>query len=483
MWRLRRVYVIVTCVAGCWLGVTLAVLPRLGDPVSFNKVSKEPSPAVTEASNQLPQRSFRGNVYHIVFDSYQSEAFQYFLDRMPELQQLPFTYYPNFRANSWLTYWSMAVLFSGKLYTPDMSPESWRNTAFQHQGMMEYLANSGVQIHEYTNFPEHCYAKAADCSLVDDMKKELLGEGQARRTTLDMWFLKLIPTALKRELNARFAPPGITDDDVSFSGWDYGFSISDAVAPTKLPEGGPYFALEQYKRFLDSESSRPATGQYVFLHVLLPHYPFELDGDCNYVGRKPDQALQENYLEHVQCTNKLMGLLMQKLTSLGRLDNSLIIFQADHGYYWHPADLGVLHQYHPLDVSVPRIEPEQDDSTTWPSEVIETRASALLLVKFPGQSTSSRSDKPVQMLDLAPTILRYFDIHPNSMHGIPLQDMPESPDRERLFLASNYFPTRRNPGEFSEYRYVDGRWAFKENIVTVGDTNTNGLFTVQSIGH
>ena len=346
--------------------------------------------------------------------------------------------------------------------------------------MMEYLGKNGVGIHVYTNFPEHCYAGAVDCHLVDDLKKEILGESQVVRMVLDMWFLKLIPTSLKRELNARFAPPGITDGDDgdggSFSGWDYGFSISNAIAPKNVPEGGPYFALEQFKRLLDSEDARPATGQYVFAHVLLPHYPFELDGDCNYVGRKPDQAAQENYLEHVQCANKLMGLLVQKLASLGRLDNSLIVFQGDHGRYWYPADMGVLYQYHPLNVSIPRINAQEGDSSTWPSELIEIRASALLLVKYPGQSVAARSDKLVEMIDVAPTILRYFDIHPDSMGGIPIQDMPEALTRERFFLASNFIPNRRNPREFSKYHYVDGRWKFEENIDTVSPPDS--LFTL-----
>jgi Sulfatase len=478
MWRLRRVYVVVTCVAACWLGIAFVVLPLLGDPTSFNDVSAMTPPLGAEASQASSQgapRNFRGNVYHIIFDSYQSEAYQYFLDTTPELSQLPFTYFPNFRTNSSRTYFSLVELFSSDFYTPDKTPESWHNAAFQSGGMMAYLAHSGVQLHLYPHFPEYCF-QGASCKTTASLERELLGEGRARQTAVDLWFLKLIPDSLKRELNVRFAPKDqdTTDDDVSgdgsFSNWDYGFSISDALSPSDAPKDRdePYFSVQQFMRALDDEDSRPATGQYVFLHLLVPHGPNELDRDCNFVGATlaQVQTVQELYLQQGQCANKLATLLVKKLASLGRLDNSLIILQGDHGIYWHPKDLGVLYKYHPLDTSVPWITHNKDDSSTWPSEVIDVRASALLLVKFPGQSTASRSSKPAEMIDIAPTILSYFDIGPGSMRGIPIQDMPEALTRDRYFFASNSIPNYHFPYLFSRYHYVDGKWKFEGNIMS-----------------
>jgi arylsulfatase A-like enzyme len=256
----------------------------------------------------------------------------------------------------------------------------------------------------------------------------------------------------------------------------------NAVRPSGEPRDGdnPYFSMQEFMRFLDDEDTRPATGQYIFLHVILPHGPSVLDDECNYIGELTKaqgtaQAEQERYLEQVQCSHKLLGLLVKKLESLGRLDNSLIIAQADHGYYMYPADLGVLYKFKPLDVAVPRIDHDKADSSTWPSEMIEVKSSALLLIKFPGQSSASRSDKPVQMIDIAPTILRYFDIEtPASMRGIPIQDMPASPARDRFFFASNRIPERTRPNVISEYRYADGEWKFAEDIAI--PTSADQLF-------
>ena len=468
-----RPYLGIICVVLLGLGIAFVVIPRLGDPVTFNKVSSPPAtPEGAQSGGQSSARAFRGNVYHIVFDAYQSEAYRYFLDKAPESNQLPFTYYPNFRANSSMTYFSLAELFTGDFYTLDMSPEDWHNAAFQSRGMMEYLANGGVRLHLYPYYPEFCYGGAsAQCKVASDLDKGLMSGVRARQTVVDLWFLKLIPGSLKRELNAWFGPKAedVSDDD-SFSDWDYGFSISNAILPSKAVRDSdkPYFSLQQFMQLLDDEDSRPAMGQYVFVHAMLPHGPAVLDRECTYIGRSGGQAQTEQpqYLEQVQCANKLATLLVNKLETLGRLDDSLIIVQADHGYYWHPADLGVLHEYNPLNVSVPRVTHDTDDSSRWPSEMIETRASALLLVKFPGQAAASRSDKPAQMIDIAPTILRYFDIDPGPMRGIPIQDMPESPARDRFFFAANFIPALRSPALFSKYRYIEGKWKFEENVVT-----------------
>jgi hypothetical protein len=71
---------------------------------------------------------------------------------------------------------------------------------------------------------------------------------------------------------------------------------------------------------------------------------------------------------------------------------------------------------------------------------------------------------------MTPALLRYFDIAPSSMQGIPVQDMPASPARGCFFVLS-HIPDLHNPRVFSRYRCVDGRWKFKEHIATFTDTD------------
>jgi len=156
---LRPVYLVTTGAVLCWLAIAFVVVPRLGDALSFNKAPDTTSPdgaKADQAGNPVPPREFRGNVYHIIFDSYQSEAYQYFLEKTPELKQLPVTYFPNFHSNSALTHFSAAELFAGGFYTPGALPENWHNAAFQSGGMMGYLAGDGIRLHLYVAYPEYC---------------------------------------------------------------------------------------------------------------------------------------------------------------------------------------------------------------------------------------------------------------------------------------------------------------------------------------
>jgi len=137
--------------------------------------------------------------------------------------------------------------------------------------------------------------------------------------------------------------------------------------------------------------------------------------------------------------------------------------------------MGVLNELNSLDVASPRLSKGQATST-WPSETVEVRASAMLAIKFPRQSQASSSNQPVQMIDIAPTILRYFGIDPSWMLGIPIQSLSESPARERLFFASDFILERSNRRLFSKYRYLDGQWKFEEDIVPGADTDA--LFTL-----
>ena len=81
-----------------------------------------------------------------------------------------------------------------------------------------------------------------------------------------------------------------------------------------------------FRQFLDEEPRRAATGRYVYLHVILPHPPFVWSADCTYVE-------PSSYREQTLCATRLMAEMVDTLKRLGRYDDSLVIFQSDHGYH------------------------------------------------------------------------------------------------------------------------------------------------------
>jgi membrane-anchored protein YejM (alkaline phosphatase superfamily) len=89
-------------------------------------------------------------------------------------------------------------------------------------------------------------------------------------------------------------------------------------------------ALRLFKIALDDERQREANGNYIYMHLLLPHEPFNLNKDCNYVEHKDEI---KSYLDQSQCALKLVDDFIGTLVSEGKLNNSLVIIHADHGYY------------------------------------------------------------------------------------------------------------------------------------------------------
>jgi arylsulfatase len=129
------------------------------------------------------------------------------------------------------------------------------------------------------------------------------------------------------------------------------------------------------------------------------------------------------YQSEVVYADHGIGKLLEALRAEGRLDNSLIVFTADHGesfgengtYYAHGLDA------HDADVRVP------------------------LIVAGPGVRRDARRNEVIRLVDLAPTIL--------SIMGIPLGDYAESPgiDGEDLsHLLRSWWPDRDERLTFAE---------------------------------
>lgn len=187
----------------------------------------------------------------------------------------------------------------------------------------------------------------------------------------------------------------------------------DAAAPapaeTRSQQGAsaPFGrkAKPHFEAFLAAiDASAP--GTFFFLHSLLPHIPYVFlpdghtyssdDGFFNLPGWEPtsniwirdDDLVARGYqraLLQTQMVDGLVGRFLDRLAELGIEDESLIVITSDHGSNFVPGvgrrGLGVT--------------PE-----TWASGLLVP-----LFVKLPGPQRGERSDRNVQSIDIAPTIV------------------------------------------------------------------------------
>jgi Sulfatase len=161
----------------------------------------------------------------------------------------------------------------------------------------------------------------------------------------------------------------------------------------------------EVQEFVDSlaPSEQPTLS---FLHVLLPHHPWEYlpDGkiyasdlgfqpgleDEGWVG-DPELAVQahQRHLLQVGYTDLALGRVLDRLEEAGLYDESLVVVVADHGVSFRPNG------------ERRRVEPGN----------IEEIAFVPLFVKPPGQIDGKIVDASVRTIDIVPTIADVLGIH------------------------------------------------------------------------
>ena len=167
-------------------------------------------------------------------------------------------------------------------------------------------------------------------------------------------------------------------------------------------------AIRAFARYLRPERRRSLH----FLHVLLPHYPWEyLPDGHRYVptrrefvnGRWPadptwSTIAYQRHLLQIAYTDRLVGRVLRRLEEIGRYRRSLIVLTADHGTSFEPR-------------TAPRVVDRRN---------VDGVASVPLIVKAPNQRRGRISDAYVKSTDVLPTIAAALGVRvPWRIDGIP----------------------------------------------------------------
>jgi hypothetical protein len=257
-----------------------------------------------------------------------------------------------------------------------------------------------------------------------------------------------------------------------YGGWqDFLSSESDgAAAVPSWPYQGK--KVEEVKQFIESfhESTQPALH---FVHLSLPHSPFIY----NHLGQShrdtfhiPDARFRkvtgsnvwgdetaanlayQAHLLQLSFTDLLLGRIMDKLKQLGRFDESLIVVTSDHGasFYWDAAGL-----------------PHEEISQIQASDTLYVP----LIIKAPHQTEEEISDRPVQSLDIVPTIASMLDVAiPWEVDGISARES-NPPERKTVAYLTSH-TKRMEFGSLEDARNASLRY----KIGLFGDHDFEGLY-------
>ena len=428
-----------------------------------------------------PPAGAPGNVYHIILDNYLSESFAYSAGADAPRTFRGFTFFTRFNSNFPRTESAEPAIIAGRPPTTGTSMEKWP-TQVLADGLWKDLsdANVGLWIYPYGRWL--CPGYARQCLASSDIEQDQQID-VTRRTTVDLLALRLMPASIRLALNrraasARGAAPEATAGfslTAAWRRWRGDGAADTSRAVSALPT--QYFNIRLFDTMLADEAKRPPRGQYVYYHALLPHPPYIMNERCEYV---PDvNSLPKFYWPHVACANLLIERLVRELARLGRLDDALVIVQADHGdmEFLLDAKLPDRGLDFALDAGARRYQQPDDtyakdyakfekvndgDPAEWRSMAVEVFSSALLLVKQPHATMYSEDARPVQSFDIAPTVLAHFGVPiPSRYAGVPIGQVPAA--REMHFFAHN----RAFSGGLAMYRLTDDGWKFVTKIAVL----------------
>lgn len=189
----------------------------------------------------------------------------------------------------------------------------------------------------------------------------------------------------------------------------------------------------QLNHYLDCVTNRESS-EFYFLHVVLPHFPWQLYPSGNYyvseinahitpVGAEDEvwahndllcAKAWERYVLQVSAMDLWLGQLLDRLEQEGLLDECLLVVTADHGVSFTPGH--------------PRRRPEGRNL----AEIL----SIPLFIKRPHQSTSEVIDQNAESIDVFPTIASVLQQplkQPVDGQSLFEESLPQRPRKTILF--------------------------------------------------
>jgi hypothetical protein len=241
---------------------------------------------------------------------------------------------------------------------------------------------------------------------------------------------------------------------------DEAFAIrqSDPEAPAK------------YERFISSLEDVDGP-RLDFVHLALPHQPWrhlpsgartdapflaEGLGAPNYSWQTPfmAEAGRQRHLLQLQRADVLLGQMLQRLDDLDRYDESLVIVTADHGVAFDAGE------------PIRGLSDGNAEQVMW----------VPLFVKEPGQASGSVDDRPVETVDVFPTIADVLDMEVSW----PVDGTSVAEERTAADEIRRFYPWKLNEVESEDglpYAEIDGRDGFAQlfEVETAGGAPRDDL--------
>ncbi len=251
------------------------------------------------------------NIYHIVLDGFQSDIFGLVANDDFRAQLNGFTWFEEASATYEHTVWSIPSVFLGAEYDFSTSQRDFQAAGFNgSDSLLNGLKDAGYST---IAFSRKLYE--FDYTMFDEMVQHAnnidVTPPENDDAFMSLWVYRTLPAVIGRALSRR--------------GWLISQGdLRNLGARTFLASSAPIESSLGFQKYLEQEALLPAAGRYTFIHLIMPHDPFVLDASCN-------ETRKSNVILQSQCAVRLIGEFTERLKSLDRYDNSLIVIHGDHG--------------------------------------------------------------------------------------------------------------------------------------------------------
>jgi hypothetical protein len=340
------------------------------------------------------------NIYHLVMDGFQTDFFE--AARTPEIDEAldGFTFYPQNTSIYHSTTMSLTSVLLGRKYAYDRTRWDFVNQAFSARTSFLYWLRAlgyktvAVVPGRRTQEGREPTGTHRDLSLLDyvvhfdDLVKNDLGD-LIQNSFRNLWLYSTLPGPVREKVAER--------------GWFTGMDREDLRLLENrrlLPRSAQVLSHRGFEAFMREEKGLPQQGRYTYIHLLLPHWPFNLRADCSF----QEGGGKTSPVEQTQCALALVAKFVTTLRKLGRFEDSLILIHGDHGGFFR-THKGSLMPY------------ERSRSLR-----------ALLMIKPLGVVTTDgliQSDRETTLLDIKPALM-------NAVNRARLNDSHLESPREAL---------------------------------------------------
>lgn len=394
---------------------------------------KSTSETVTLSWRNAFSYSSRSNIILLLLDAFQSDYFNEYLEKNPDyVKKLPgFTYYPDALATDYYTHRSLPAIMSGQHYNNEGSYAAYLRNAYKGFSVPAKLHDAGysVGIHNYFTLAQSMYRPELLESFSDNYKS-----GDEDFTP---YYGKEIRQLLWTSLFQ--AVPHLCKDAV------YSNFIMDV--PANLDRDIFRKDLKSQRRITFSQP------RFLVYHLQGLHDPQYLDG-------KKVRDTRENVSRIAEILAEVIEDMTGSLQRLGIYDRTALMIVGDHGLQWTNSNI----HYGKYSAGNKPAEPPLG------SFAKKVRAIPLVLFKPLGQNGDFQiSDRPVSLLDIAPTLLESAGLETAGHYAGESLLQPDSSSRVRYFYSSEY--TNRGKGALYEYAvsgfsWYDSSWTFTGNSYT-----------------